>query len=180
LRNNFPSEAKLDIVVRKFRKEDINKIRRLAEASFSTESDRYWSVVDALRAPKTLVAEIKNQIVGVIEFEAYRLPRSIEGHIWYIFVHPEHHGRGIGTKLLRSAEIIMISEGAWRFWALTGADNIKTQQFFEKNGYKRITVDEMKSLLGSRNTKRLLRRMVYWEGDIIYVKSVNKKEKMTS
>lgn len=161
--------------MRKFRREDIDAIRRLAEVSFNTESDKYWSVIGALRAPRTLVAEINKQIVGVIEFESYRLPTSIEGHIWYIFVHPEYQGKGIGTELLRNAEIIMANENAARFWALTGADNIKARRFFEKNGYTKITVSEMKKIIGGRNTRRLLRRMVYWKGDIIYMKKCQQK-----
>ncbi len=164
------------IKIRKFRKRDIPLLEALAEHAFESNSDKYWSIMGALRAPHTLVAEIDNKIVGAIEFEAYRLPHSIEGHIWYIFVHPDFQRRGIGTNLLRKAEAIMEREGALRFWALTGEENIKTQKFFEKNGYERITIQEMKRLLGGGGAKRLLRRMVYWEGDVIYCKR-SKKEK---
>jgi len=156
--------------IREFRPEDIRQIRNLARLAFESEVDRYWSVVGAQKAPYTYIAEINGNIVGVIEFEPFYLPNSVEGHIWYIFVHPEYQRRGIGTALLRKAEGILSREGAKRVWAITSPDNIKTRLFFEKNGYRRIPLDEMKKLLGSTNTKKFLRRMVYFEGDIIYMK----------
>ncbi len=168
----------LKINIRNFRRQDIEEIKTLANLAFMSENDKYWSVVGAMRAPHTLIAEIKGKIVGAIEFESYRLSRSIEGHIWYIFVHPDFQRKGIGTSLLREAEYIMCREGSKRFWALTSEDNKKTQRFFEKNGYGRVTIGEMKRILGGGNAKRLLRRMVYWSGDIIYMKPANKKENL--
>jgi len=162
--------------IRRFKKSDVVHLKQVADKAFDSQSDKYWSIVGALRAPHTYVAVYGKIIVGAIEFEAYRLPKSIEGHIWYIFVDPKHQNRGIGTMLLRKAEKVMVEEGAIRFWALTGPDNIKTQRFFEKNNYRRVSIAEMKEILGSKNTKRLLRRMIYWEGDIIYVKGVQKNK----
>ena len=167
---------KMQIKIRRFRKKDINSIRNIAHHAFDTATDKYWSVIGALRAPRVLVAEKFGKIVGVIEFEAYRLTGSVEGHIWYIFVHPRCQRMGIGSKLLARAENIMMKEGAQRFWAITGEDNTATRKFFEKNGYREVSVEGMKKLLGGRNTKKFLRRMVYWEGDVIYMKKAKKRE----
>ena len=160
------------IRIRKFQPDDLSQVRNLARLAFESEVDRYWSVVGARRAPHTYVAEVNGKIVGVIEFEAFRLTRSIEGHIWYIFVHPEYQRQGIGTALLKKAEEVTVQEKAERIWAITGPENIKTQRFFEKNGYHRVTIEEMRRILGSGNAKRFLRRMVYFEGDIIYMKEL--------
>lgn len=162
-----------NLVIRRFKPSDIDEIRTVATLAFDNAVDRYWSVRGAERAPYTYVAVVDSRVVGVIEFEAYVLPNSTEGHIWYIFVHPDYQRLGIGSRMLRQAEVIIGRNNAKRVWALTDPDNIKTQKFFEKNGYQRITIEEMKKILGSTNTKRLLRRMIYYKGDVIFMKKIN-------
>ena len=161
------------LIIRPFKPSDIEDIRLVANLAFDNAVDRYWSVRGAERAPYTYVAVVDEKVLGVIEFESYALSNSIEGHIWYIFVHPKYQRMGIGSQLLKRAEETIKKDGAIRVWALTGPENIKTQKFFEKNGYQRITIEEMKKILGSTNTKRLLRRMIYYEGDIIFMKKIN-------
>ena len=170
--SNEEEQKNVKVVVREFRKRDLDQVAIVAHRAFQSEADKYWSVVGALRAPKTLVAEVNGRIVGVIEFEVYRLSNSLEGHIWYIFVDPSFQRKGIGSLLLKHAENWIAEKGAKRVWAITGSYNIPTQKFFEKNNYRRMDIAEMKKILGSKNTKRFLRRMIYWEGDIIYMKEL--------
>ncbi|MCR8454522.1 MAG: GNAT family N-acetyltransferase [Crenarchaeota archaeon] len=166
-------EGGCSIRIRRFKPEDINQIKNVARAAFDSEVDKYWSVVGALRTPYTYIAEVCGKIIGVIEFELVYLSRSSEGHIGYIFVHPEYQGKGVGTALLKKAEEILYRRGARRIWAVTSPNNPKTRRFFEKNGYREVSTEIMKKTLGSNNTKKLLRRMVYFKGDIIHVKELS-------
>ncbi|MHA1608662.1 MAG: GNAT family N-acetyltransferase [Candidatus Njordarchaeales archaeon] len=158
------------IVVRRMTRNDLPIIAEIAHRAFRNGPDSYWAVIGAKRAQRTFVAEMNNKVVGVIEIEIVNLSVGRQGHVGYIFVDPNYQRRGIGTKLLITAENFFKEKGAKASWALTSPENIAAQRLFEKNGYRRVFLKELFQMLPVKDAEKLLRRMVYWEGDIIYHK----------
>src|SRR5215211_5810104 len=73
-----------------------------------------------------LVAEEGGQIVGLIDVECEEEPGTVcydrpglGGMIWHLAVHPDRQRRGIGTALLREAELRAAERGLVRFEAWT-------------------------------------------------------------
>ncbi|MHA1615772.1 MAG: GNAT family N-acetyltransferase [Candidatus Njordarchaeales archaeon] len=160
------------VIIRKAHPNDLRQIEALAKKVFRDSPDAYWAVVGAKRAQRTFVAEINNRIIGVIEVEVINLSTGKHGHIGYIFVDPDFQRRGIGTKLLITAEKFFLEKKASSAWALTTPENIAAQRLFEKNGYEKISLAYLYKVLPENDVQKLLRRMVYWEGDIIYHKKL--------
>jgi len=158
------------IIVRRMTRNDLPIIAEIAHRAFRNGPDSYWAVIGAKRAQRTFVAEMNNKVVGVIEIEIVNLSVGRQGHVGYIFVDPNYQRRGIGTKLLITAENFFKEKGAKASWALTSPENIAAQRLFEKNGYRRVFLKELFQMLPVKDAEKLLRRMVYWEGDIIYHK----------
>lgn len=162
------------LVIRDFRPEDYEQFVLLADRAFGGSADSYWSVVGLKWAERTLVAELDGRIVGAIEIEVLNFrEKGKHGHVGYIFVDPDFQRRGVGSALLKAAERWFIERGAICSWALTTRDNIAAQRFFLKHGYEVVTVEQIRKELGRRYAWKLLRRMVYWPGDVIFRKRLS-------
>ena len=161
-----------NIIFRNLSIQDIPQLAILAQRAFQHGPDSYWAVVGAKRVQKTIVAEYMGCLIGAIEIEILKFNNEKHGHIGYIFVDPDFQRKGIGSKLLKLAERWFSEKNVKYVWALTTPDNIAAQRFFLKHGYRTITKEDVFKLLGRKNAKRLLRRMVYWEGDIIFLKEL--------
>jgi len=161
-----------NIIFRNLSIHDIPQLAILAQRAFQHGPDSYWAVVGVKRVQKTIVAEYMGRLIGAIEIEILKFNNEKHGHVGYIFVDPDFQRKGIGSKLLKLAEKWFAERNVKYIWALTTPDNIAAQRFFLKHGYKIVTKEEVFKLLGRKNAKRLLRRMVYWEGDIIFQKEL--------
>ena len=84
----------------------------------STEGEEVW------------VAEENGDIVGFISLW---LP---DNFIHNLFVHPDYQGRGIGQQLLKKAEERLSPPMTLKITI----DNIKASFFYEKHGWKKISV----------------------------------------
>ncbi|ENW03934.1 GNAT family N-acetyltransferase [Acinetobacter beijerinckii] len=102
----------MNIQIRNEQNTDIQAIFDLTQKAFndlehSSHTEQF--IVNALRESKqltlSLVAEINNQVVGHIAFSPVRISDETTG--WYglgpVSVLPEFQGKGIGSKLIRSA-----------------------------------------------------------------------------
>ena len=91
-----------------------------------------------------LVAVENNQIVGLLDIEYEIKERTvcsrgtgIGGMIWHIAVHPDFRRKGIGTQLLKAAEIIAITKGLNRFEAWT-RDDEWVNNWYVNSGFKKV------------------------------------------
>ncbi|UWS03335.1 GNAT family N-acetyltransferase [Phaeobacter inhibens] len=55
-----------------------------------------------------------------------------------LYVQPRHHGRGIGTALLRGALAHCAEEGAARVWLASNAENTPAKAFYLSQGFDRV------------------------------------------
>ncbi len=57
------------------------------------------------------------------------------GWVYYVAVHPEHHGNGHGRQIMDAAEAWLRERGIWKVQALVRADNQAAGSFYERLGY---------------------------------------------
>ena len=155
------------IIIRKALKKDLPAIAEIAAKAFKNGPDAYWAVIGFKHAQRTFVAEVSGKIIGAVEIEVIRLGAHRHGHIGYIFVDPLFQRKGVGSMLAKKAEDFFMSKNAVASWALTSPDNEGARKLFKRLGYEELTVNDVVRELGEINAEKLLRRMIYWEGDII-------------
>lgn len=94
-----------------------------------------------------LVAELNGAIVGVIDVECEDVPGAVctvcatgavatlGGMIWHLAVHPDLQRRGIGSRLLRAAQVQAAQRGIACFEAWT-RDDSGTVRWYESHGFE--------------------------------------------
>jgi RimJ/RimL family protein N-acetyltransferase len=93
-----------------------------------------------------LVAEVNQQIVGLIDVECEQEPGSVcspssvagkAGMIWNLAVHPDFRRQGVGKALLQAAISIAPKFQLQRFEAWT-RDDASTMQWYEAQGFQKV------------------------------------------
>ncbi len=69
------------------------------------------------------------------EIIAFAIGNSSSGHIWALFVAPEHEGRGHGRRLHDVMIDWLCSQGRTQLW-LTTAPGTRAQHFYEAAGWR--------------------------------------------
>lgn len=112
------------------------QIEALLEDDFSEER-----LAEAFEEPDsvTLVAEstvngAETTIGGIVE--ANHGEDEDTGEVRWLFVDPEHRGKGIGTRLFETAVETLREQGAERITASTFEANREGDQFFERFGFE--------------------------------------------
>lgn len=81
--------------------------------------------------PYFLVAVLGDSLVGYVCGTRY----SKVGHIVRLAVNSEHHGRGIGTRLMHDIMKKMAADGVRSISLNTQQDNVKSQAFYRSLGF---------------------------------------------
>ena len=74
--------------------------------------EQWWSterLADSLARIPHVVAEADGGLVGVANL-GRREERSV---LWKLYVHPDHHGRGLGTRLLDAVTALVGDDALW-------------------------------------------------------------------
>lgn len=101
---------------------------------------KWWSeeyLRAALTESQVLVAETAEGIVGVVEVGS-------DGNgpvMWKLYVLPEHHGQGIGSKLLEAA-VSSLPHGSPPLRTEYVQGNTLTGQWYERKGFRPYRKDE--------------------------------------
>ena len=110
------------------------QIKALLEEEFGEEQ-----FTEAFEDPRTItfVAESsiddrETTVGGIVEAEL----RDSEGEIRWLFVDPEHRGKGVGTQLFETTSEALREEGAEHITATTLEANREGEQFFERFGFE--------------------------------------------
>jgi GNAT superfamily N-acetyltransferase len=88
----------------------------------SDEQTRQWIADVVSRLPELWVAEINDRVVG---FAAV-----IHDFLEHLYVHPDFHGRGIGSALLKSAK--EARPDGFTLWLFQ--QNAQARRFYERHG----------------------------------------------
>lgn len=96
--------------------------------SARTNAQRFRSNSDTC---KRWVAVDNNKIVGFCE-------HGLNGEFWGLYVHKDYIGKGIGSRLLKTAEKSLQKNGCKK---VTIQSTLTAKNFYEKHGYKVIKKD---------------------------------------
>ncbi|QIB74825.1 GNAT family N-acetyltransferase [Halogeometricum borinquense] len=108
-------------------------------------------VTDGIR-----VARVSDDIVG---FVMYSLERGdfeqdeTRGVIRNLYVKPAHRSRGIGSRLLKSAETELAGAGATHICLEAMAQNERARKFYERHGYTVHRVELEKAIENDTHSK---------------------------
>ncbi|MEM8743466.1 MAG: GNAT family acetyltransferase [Pseudomonadota bacterium] len=58
------------------------------------------------------------------------------GAVYYVSVHPDHQGTGLGRKLMDAAEAWLRKRGVWKLNLMVRADNQPVIDFYKSIGYE--------------------------------------------
>jgi len=151
-----PSTA--EVVLRRGTLADVPGIRALAEAVVPATYgpidaayaqrmlDEWWSVarLELLLSTFThVIAEQDGQVVGMANLgRVSQASHRDLGHVvedrevmWKLYVHPDHHGRGIGSRLLASIEALAAGPELW-LEVVDGND--RAAAFYEARGFEEV------------------------------------------
>lgn len=82
-------------------------------------------------ADLVLVADLHGAAVGYCSCHR----RGSEGQIGLFGVHPDYHGQGVGSKLIREALRWFVEQGLERASVVTQGRNIAAQRLYQKHGF---------------------------------------------
>ncbi|MPZ48437.1 MAG: GNAT family N-acetyltransferase [Dehalococcoidia bacterium] len=111
----------------------------LARQEVFLEEDRLRRRAEALADPSqsTIVAEEDGRVVGFAACLANRDELGDEaGELGAIYVDPRYWDRGIGTKLIKEAEGLLIEAGYKRAILWTIGANQRSRSFYENRGWR--------------------------------------------
>ena len=58
------------------------------------------------------------------------------GAVYYVSVHPDHQGQGLGRKLMDAAEVWLRERGVWKLNLMIRAGNRQVTDFYKSLGYE--------------------------------------------
>lgn len=147
------SAGRADVVLRPFTGADIGALGKLfgaARASMQLFDDPYTKgehtayIAGLSIGCAITVAEINGQLAGFASYA--RKPGEPMGEISHLFVHPDHHGQGVGAQLLDDA--ITRHGRPLHLWVFEA--NTRARALYESRGF--VVTD---STDGSGNDEKL-------------------------
>lgn len=124
-------------------------VERLADILAEPEIARWWPYYDAdrvrrdlLEAPDTYVfaIDVEGEVVGSIQYVEEPAPDYRHASI-DVFVHPEWHGKGLGTDSIRTlARHLVHDRGHHRLAIDPAADNENAIRTYKRVGFREVGV----------------------------------------
>ena len=146
-----------DVILRSATVDDIPAFRALGEAvvpptygpidaAYAQRMlDEWWTperFADTLPRVRMLVAERDGQVVAMSSFGRLSASHRAFPHVtgdrevmWKLYVHPDHHGLGIGSRLL--AEVESMVEGD-ELWLEVVDGNDRAYDFYVSRGFREV------------------------------------------
>lgn len=135
----------MEIVIREFHPGEEKEIMKIGMAAFKSMEGLF------ITKPKTAkVAVVDGKLVGAMYYHMIHYGKKSLCYLAYAFVHPDYHGKGVGTKLYKETIEYVRSQGCEQITALVKGDNIGSFGLVEKNGLKRCSMVDMIKLIGIR------------------------------
>lgn len=99
---------------------------------------KWWTpdaTIPAIRAGRTLVAEVSGQVVGMAVYGTH----DDDLVLWKLYVLPEHHSRGIGRRLLEAVLARAAELGHRSLSVSVVAGNDRALRFYERHGFREVS-----------------------------------------
>lgn len=113
-------------------------IRNVNSKDYTEDQIRAWSALtnanrfrNSASKCKRWVAVVNDKVVGFCD-------HALDGEFWGLYVHKDHIGKGIGSRLIRTAESSLRKMG---FKKVTLKATVTAKEFYKKQGYKVIKKD---------------------------------------
>ncbi|AEH60201.1 GCN5-related N-acetyltransferase [Methanosalsum zhilinae DSM 4017] len=111
----------------------------------------FYRIMLRYNSDSCFVVEYDEEIVGWI-LSMVSLNRSDTCFLWQIGIKPSLQNHGIGNPFLRYAEDEFKNFGCSRVELTIGPENLRSQRFFEKNGYSNISETAGETIVINGNT----------------------------
>jgi len=145
------------VVVREGRLNDLDMIKAVADHPQIKRAARFVTLGElrsAIQGGYMFVAEVDGVVVGFLEGN----PRSRPKRIYFMAIHPDHQGKGLGSALVKQfcgddPVIVNVTLTSTRFW--------------RKLGFKRVGKPMVRMFRQGKTAKpRFLHPLLFWDLDI--------------
>lgn len=133
--------------------EAIIEAERPFDPTIRTGADvHYYDLKALISSPdvEVVVAEVGSEIVGSgyarIETSDVYLTHPKHSYLGFMYVVPEHRGKGINKKIIKALEAWSLSQGVTEMRLEVYAENVGAVKAYEKSGYAGLTVAMRKRL----------------------------------
>lgn len=124
------------IEIRNYQASDYQVVREILE-----KGNLFYDVCDSENnLERTIKQEPDSILVAVENGKVIGTVCTVSGFIPFIFrlaVHPNYRNRGIGMKLMQSAEQVLKKKGHSHGNILVDANDTELQKMYERHGYER-------------------------------------------
>jgi ribosomal protein S18 acetylase RimI-like enzyme len=152
-----------EVVVRRARPDDMETLLKFEQSLIEAERPfdptirsgtdvRYYDLAELLVSPhaELVVAEIDAQIVGCgyarIKPASDYLKHPNYSYLGFMYVVPEHRGRGINREIITVLEEWSLSRGVTEMRLEVYAENGAAIRAYEKSGYASLTLTMRKAI----------------------------------
>ena len=114
---------------------------------------RYYDLEALINSPdaELLVAELDSEILGTgyarLEVSEPYLRHDKHSYLGFMYVVPEHRGKGINKKIIEALEAWSLSKGVTEMQLEVYAGNAAALKAYEKSGYESLLITMRKSLV---------------------------------
>jgi GNAT superfamily N-acetyltransferase len=130
------------LIIRKFKREDAAQTATLIQKALIEVNSRDYSskiishLVEAYTAERLVELAAEREILVAVEDQMILGTASLaEDTICTVFVQPDHHGRGIGTKLMNAVETQAREKG---IQTVSLPSSTTAFQFYQRLGYREV------------------------------------------
>ena len=107
----------------------------------------YYDIAEMIKAPhiEVVVAVLNNEIVGSgyarIETSKIYLKHPKHAYLGFMYVKPEHRGKGVNQKIIEALKQWAISQGITELKLDVYNDNLPAIKAYEKIGFTKLLVE---------------------------------------
>ena len=136
----------------KFEQAIIENERPFDETIRSGEDVRYYDLADLISSPdaEVVVAELGSEMIGSgyarIENSEPYLEHRRHSYLGFMYVVPEHRGKGVNKKIVTALEAWSLSRGVTEMQLEVYVENLAAIKAYEKSGYARLILQMRKGL----------------------------------